>query len=143
MATINRGALFVVFMCAGLLALSAQGCATSGPPVPAGPVELDGTNWKLSVVDGRFDGRVVSFKKKGKDGYIGSLADKGQRLRDAVGIEIGREIFAVRRKAENEYEGMYKAVGSDGSISENEVRLFVNGNTMSWNLQSAQWERIQ
>ncbi len=126
----------------GLVGLTAQGCATSGPPAPTGPIELNGTKWKLLVAGGRFDGRVVEFKKKGKDGYIGSLADKGQRLRDAVGIDIGREIFTIRLKKENEYEGVYKAVGADGSISDVEVVVFVSGNTMTWNLESANWERV-
>jgi hypothetical protein len=68
-------ALLVVSVGAALL--TSSGCATGGPPAPKGPVELNNTKWKLSIAGGRFDGRVVAFKKKGKDGYIGTLAEKG------------------------------------------------------------------
>src|SRR5437763_11029879 len=48
-------------------AFLAQGCATSGgaAPAPSGPVELDGTRWKLVALGGSLDGRVIQFKKRG------------------------------------------------------------------------------
>lgn len=119
----------------------AQGCATSGPPAPTGPVELDGTRWKLVALGGALDGRVVQFEKKGQDAYIGKLVDVGRRLRSVVGLEPGFELFRVKKKGENEYDGIYKAVDPSGAMPEKEVVLFINGNSMTWNQESAVWER--
>jgi hypothetical protein len=134
----------------GTLALGfmAQGCATSGassgPAAPAassGPVELDGTRWKLIALGGQLDGRIVEFHKRGSDGYVGEMVDVGRRLRDVVGLKPGYQLFQLKKKKENEYEGVYKSVDPSGTQADKEVVVFVNGNTLTWNQESAVWER--
>lgn len=135
-----------VFTTLLLLGALVSACATGGstaPPAPSGPVELDGTRWKLVAVGGNLDGRIVEFKKRGSDGYEGSLVEVGRRLRSVVGLEPGFKMFALKRKGENEYEGVYKAVDPNGSQSDKEVVVFINGNQMTWNQETAVWERVQ
>jgi hypothetical protein len=115
-------------------------CATSAP-APTGPVELDGTKWKLVMIGGSLDGRVIGFKKKGKDGYIGTLLETGRQLQAVVGLELGREIFSIQKKSDKEYQGVYKHIDKAGNISEREVIVFVDGNNLTWNQESAVWER--
>ena len=52
-----------------VLGILAQACATGGatPAAPTGPIELDGTRWKLIALGGSLDGRVVQFKKRGAE----------------------------------------------------------------------------
>src|SRR5437762_1752542 len=94
----------LVALTLGSAPLLGLGCATTGAPEPTGPVELDGTRWKLLVSGGTMDGRVVEFKKKGQTGgYIGSLAEPGRRLQNVVGLDIGYVMFTIRRQKENQY----------------------------------------
>lgn len=140
--TTRKHALFTLF----LLGCLVQACATggsSGPPAPTGPVELDKTRWKLVALGGNLDGRIVEFKKRGSDGYEGELVDVGRRLRSVVGLEAGFKMFSLRKKGENEYEGVYKSVDPSGAQADKEVVVFVNGNQMTWNQETAVWERIQ
>jgi hypothetical protein len=134
-----RSFLAAVF---ALVPLLIEGCATSRA-VPTGPIELDNTRWKLVTLAGSLDGRVVEFKKKGQNRYVASLVDPGLRLRDVVGLQMGVAIFTVDRKEENKYEGYYKALSPDGGIQDREVVLFVTGDNMSWDQESAVWERQQ
>lgn len=120
-----------------------QACATSGPPPPTGPIELDKSRWKLVMLGGQLDGRVVEFQKRGEDGYSGKLVDLGKRLRDVVGLQEGYEVFQLKRKKENEYEGIYQAIDPKGGIIGKEVVIFVSGNNLTWNQESAVWERAQ
>ncbi len=115
-------------------------CATA-PSTPAGPIELDGTKWKLLVIAGSIDGRVVQFKRKGKGAYVGNLVELGNKLRNAVGIHEGMEVFSLREKATNQYEGVYKAVSGSGDIAEKEVVVFFKHDSFTWNQENAQWER--
>jgi hypothetical protein len=134
----------VVLMVSGVLA---QACATSGgssggaPAASDGPVELDKSRWKLVALAGALDGRVVEFQKRGDDGYSGKLVDLGRRLRDVVGLDVGYEVFQLKRKKPNEYEGIYQAIDPKGGIMAKEVIVFINGNSMTWNQESAVWER--
>jgi hypothetical protein len=122
--------------------LGVMACATSGgPPPPSGPVALDGTRWKLVALGGNLDGRVIEFHKRGSDAYIGQLVDPGRRLRDVVGLKPGFEMLQLKKKKENEYEGVYKAVDASGGQADKEVVVFVNGNNLTWNQESAVWER--
>jgi hypothetical protein len=132
-----------VILAAALLGMLGQACATSGgaPPPPSGPIELDGTRWKLIALGGNLDGRVVEFHKRGSDGYVGQLIDVGRRLRDVVGLKPGYEIFQLKKKKENEYEGVYKSVDPSGTQADKEVVVFVSGNQLTWNQESAVWER--
>ena len=122
----------------------AQACATSGsssPPPATGPQELDGTKWKLVALAGSLDGREVQFTKRGADGYEGKLTSLGRRLQDVVGLQTGETIFKLKRKTDTEFEGTYKAIDPKGGVTEKEVVVFVNGNTLTWNQESAVWEK--
>jgi len=128
-----------------LFGVMAQACATSGssspPPAASGPQELDGTKWKLVALAGSLDGRVVEFKKRGSDGYEGKLVSLGRRLQDVVGLQEGEVLFKLKRKTDTEFEGTYKAIDAKGGVNEKEVVVFVNGNTLTWNQESAVWEK--
>jgi hypothetical protein len=145
MKLIRSALVLVIFSALPTGLVLSTGCATSGGAAASdgAPVELDGSKWKLVALGSRLDGRVVEFKKRGADGYIGELAEPGSRLREATGIKIGQEIFRLRKRGLNEYEGMYRAIGPDGSFTEKEVTVFVQGNSLSWNQESAVWERVQ
>jgi hypothetical protein len=134
----------IATMTAALVGLAA--CATSGsssPPAPSGPIELDGSRWKLIALGGNLDGRIVEFHKRGADGYVGELVDTGRRLRDVVGLKPGFQMFQLKKtpQKENQYEGVYKSVDPSGSQQDKEVVVFVNGNQLTWNQESAVWER--
>jgi hypothetical protein len=117
------------------------GCAsTSGASVPSGPVTLQGARYKLLAAGGTLDGRVVEFLQKG-DTVIGCLAAPGNRLRSVAGIDMGTRVFSLSKKGDNQYEGVYKAISPDGNIADKEVTVFFEGDGMSWNLESATWER--
>jgi hypothetical protein len=121
----------------------AQACAasSSNPPPPSGPVELDGTRWKLVALAGQLDGRIVEFTKRGSNGYSGKLISLGRRLQDVVGLQEGYEMFQLKKKGDNEFEGVYKSIDPKGGQADKEVVVFVNGNTMTWNQESAVWEK--
>jgi hypothetical protein len=127
---------------AAALALAGlTGCAsTSGASSSGEPVDISDARYKLVISGGRMDGRVVEFKKRGA-GFMGCLVAGGSRLQNVTGLEMGTWVFSVRPKANNEYEGMYRNIMSDGSISEKEVVLFFDGKYMNWNLETATWER--
>jgi hypothetical protein len=117
------------------------GCAsTSGASVPSGPIALQGARYKLLAAGGALDGRVVEFLQRG-DTVIGCLAAPGNRLRSVAGIDMGTRVFSLSKKGENQYEGVYKAISPDGNIADKEVTVFFEGDGMSWNLESATWER--
>jgi uncharacterized protein (DUF2147 family) len=128
----------LAFLVFGVLA---QACATSGPPTPTGPAELDGTKWKLVALAGSLDGRIVQFEKRGSNGYEGKLVNLGRRLQDVVGLQEGFVMFQLKRKGDNEFEGVYKAIDPKGGQQDKEVVVFVNGNTMTWNQENATWEK--
>jgi hypothetical protein len=104
-------------------------------------VELDKTRWKLVAVAGQLDGRVIEFQRRGSDAYSGKLVVLGRRLQDVVGLKEGFEMFQLRRKAENEYEGTFKSIDPNGSQVDKEVYISVKGNTFTWNQEAATWER--
>lgn len=129
-----------------LFGVLAQACATSGSssssaPQASGPVELDGTKWKLLMLGGSLDGRVVQFHKRGSDGYEGKLVALGRRLQDVVGLQEGETVFKLKRKGDTEFEGTYKAIDPKGGIQEKEVVIDVKGNNLLWNQESATWEK--
>ena len=138
MKMITRKVLAVI-----VIGFVAQACATSGPAKPSGPVELDGTSWKLVAMGGSLDGRVIAFKKRGSNGYLGKLTVPGRRLSNTVGVEVGTDIFVLITKGENQYEGSYKSWDTNGNMTEREVTLFVSGDNLTWNLENAVWERVQ
>jgi hypothetical protein len=122
---------------------SLAGCAsTSGASsAPAGPLTLQGARYKLLAAGGTLDGRVVEFLQKG-DTVIGCLAAPGNRLRSVAGIDMGTRVFSLQKKgADNQFEGVYKAITPDGNVADKEVTVFFEGDGMSWNLESATWER--
>jgi hypothetical protein len=123
-----------------LLMLIGQACATA-PAKPSGPVELHGTRWKLLIVRGAIDGRVIEFQRRGTEGYYGNLVASGRQLQDVVGLEMGRRIFTLRKQGVNQYEGIYVSLERDGAIGEREVVVFIDGDNMTWNQESAVWER--
>jgi hypothetical protein len=133
-------ASLVVF---GALAGSLAGCASSGSASstkPGEPVALEGARYKLLAAGGQLDGRVVEFLQRG-DTVVGCLAEPGPKLRGATGIDTGLRVFSMSKKANNEWEGVYRAVGGDGSITDKPVSVSFDGDTMTWNLESATWER--
>ena len=134
--------LTVALATLGLAQAFATGGGAAAPAAaPTGPIELDGTRWKLVMLAGNLDGRVVEFHKRGDDGYSGKLVEMGRKLRDAMGVQAGFEIFQLKRKNVNEYEGVYKAVDNAGAVQNKEVVVFVAGNNLNWNQESAVWER--
>lgn len=118
------------------------GCASSGAAsgASAGPVVLDGARYKLLAAGGALDGRVVEFVQRGAS-LRGCLVGLGNKLRGAAGVSTGTPVFALQEKGPLEYEGSYKAIMADGSINEKEVAVNFQGNNLSWNLESATWER--
>ena len=120
------------------------GCASSGGATkPSGPVAVDGARYKLIAGAMGLDGRVVEFKKRG-DGMMGCLVEPGIKLRNATGVELGSRVFSLKGKAggnPNEYEGAYKGINPDGSSTDHEVFVAFDGENMTWNLESATWER--
>jgi hypothetical protein len=125
------------------LALFVGACATGGSASSSAPVELDGSKWKMVAIGGQLDGRVIQFKKKGSDGYIGTLTEMGRRLEGVVGAQVGMQIFSLRQMKPNEYEGVYSSIEPNGNKREVEVSLSVAGDNISWNQETAVWERLQ
>jgi hypothetical protein len=141
MTTFLRTVLLASLAVVGPLTLLPTGCATSGAPKSTGPVELNQSKWKLVVSGGRMDGRVIEFKKRGP-GYMAFLVEKGHRLREVTGLDMGETwVFSIKPKKENEYEGIYRDISPDGSMSEKEVVVFIDGDNLNWNLETATWER--
>ena len=131
--------LATVFAAATLLG----GCASSGSASSGntgGPVVLEGARYKLLAAGGSLDGRVVEFMVRGK-GLMGCLAAPGNKLRGAAGIEMGTWVFSMQEKSPNEFEGVYRAIGGDGSITDKPVAVGFTGDNLGWNLESATWER--
>ena len=130
------------FIFASMLALA--GCASSGGGAasikPGEPVPLKGARYKLLAAGGQLDGRVVEFLQGG-DTAVGCLAEPGAKLRSATGVEMGLRVFSLQKKGPNEWEGVYTAVGADGSLNQKPVAVNFEGENMSWNLESATWER--
>jgi hypothetical protein len=119
------------------------GCASSGSTSstkPGEPVALEGARYKLLAAGGQLDGRIVEFLQR-ENTVIGCLAEPGPKLRGATGIDTGLRVFSMSKKATNEWEGVYRAVGGDGSITDKPVAVSFEGDTMTWNLESATWER--
>jgi hypothetical protein len=129
---------------ASMVALGSASCASSGGSAsttkPGEPVELKGARYKLLAAGGQLDGRVVEFMQGG-DTAVGCLAAPGAKLRSATGVDLGLRVFSIQKKGPNEWEGTYRAVGADGSVSDKPVALNFDGDNMSWNLESATWER--
>jgi hypothetical protein len=144
MARLNSSSLVLASMVAlGGIAGGLSGCASSGgasSTKPGEPVELKGARYKLLAAGGALDGRVVEFMQGG-DTAVGCLAAPGAKLRSATGVDLGLRVFSIQKKGPNEWEGTYRAVGADGSISDKPVALNFDGDNMSWNLESATWER--
>ena len=136
----NKPRISLLSLSAALLLGGAlAGCASSAPK-PTGPVTLDGSIYKLLAAGGSLDGRQVQFLERG-DTIRGCLVSGGARLRDAVGIEPGMNIFQLKKVKDNEWEGVYRAIDPGGGIAEKPVTVFFEGDTLTWNLESATWER--
>jgi uncharacterized protein (DUF2147 family) len=131
----------LAFLVFGVLAQACATSSSSAPPAPSGPAELDGTKWKLVALAGALDGRIVQFQKRGASSYEGKLITLGRRLQDVVGLQEGFVMFQLKRKSDNEFEGVYKAIEPKGGQQDKEVVVFVNGNSMTWNQESAVWEK--
>ena len=119
------------------------GCASSGSAASGktdGPLVLEGARYKLLAAGGSLDGRTVEFMVRGK-GLMGCLAGMGNKLRGAAGIDMGTWVFSLQEKAPNEYEGVYRAIGADGSITDKPVAVSFQSDSLGWNLESATWER--
>lgn len=131
------------FAILGVFAALVAACAST-PRVALPQDKLDGAKYKLVVVSGRMDGRVVEFRKKG-GGYLGVLIDKGRFLREMVGIPDNMETFRLSPAAgqENIYEGIYISYQGDGARTEQEVKVNFFEDSFMWNLESATWERVQ
>ena len=119
---------------------SSSGGAAATPAKPGEPVALDGADYKLLAAGGGLDGRVVEFVERGNT-IRGCLVKPGNKLRSASGVEMGTWVFSLTQKGPNEYEGVYRAIGPDASVQEKQVALNFAGDSMSWNQESATWER--
>ena len=130
-----------------LLTALVGGCAVT-PDAPTGPIEIDGTQWKMVAYSGQRDGRVVKFTKTGvrPDGnpsYLGTLVKPGRLLSQQVGATEGFLVFNIYATGElNSYRGIFRTFGRDGGLSEEIVLFKVMGNYLNWNLASAIWERV-
>lgn len=120
------------------------GACASTPVVPLKKEEIDGTKYKLVAISGRLDQRVVQFRKRG-GGFVGILVQKGKFLQEQVGVPNDMEMFRVGpvEGADNVYEGVFTTFQADGTRPETEVKLNFFKDTMSWNLESATWERVK
>ena len=120
------------------------GACASTPAVPLKKEEIDGTKYKLVAISGRLDQRVVQFRKRG-GGYIGILVQKGKFLQELVGVADNMEMFRVGpvEGADNVYEGVFITYQGDGTRTETEVKVNFYKDTLSWNLESATWERVR
>lgn len=118
------------------------GCAST-PSVPLKKDELDGAKYKLVVISGRLDQRVVQFRKRG-GGYVGVLVQKGKFLQELVGVPDDMEMFRIGpvEGSENAYDGVFITFQGDGSRTESEVKLTFYKDNFTWNLESATWERV-
>lgn len=143
MKSVIQTALIMIMLGSATIVVQACATGTSAVVKPTGPVDLDKTQWRLVALGGSLDGRIVEFKRRGDDGYSGTLVDLGRRLRDVVGIKPGMQIFTLKRRAENEYEGIYKAIQTNGNYADKEIVVFIKDNTMTWDQESAIWERIK
>jgi hypothetical protein len=126
-----------------LAAAAFAGCATGGSSAPANPnepVKLAGSRYKLLAAGGGLDGRVVEFIERG-EGLRGCLVAPGVKLRGVSGIDMGTWVYSLQKKGLNEYEGVYRAIGPDGSIQDKQVSVNFAGDNLGWNLESATWER--
>jgi hypothetical protein len=134
---------FQVFAAFTLCATFMGACAST-PVVPLKREEVDGAKYKLVVIAGRLDQRVVQFRKRG-GGYIGVLVAKGKFLQEIVGIADNMEMFKLSpvEGADNVYEGVYITYQGDGSRTEAEVKVNFYKDSLNWNLESATWERVQ
>ncbi|HEY0706561.1 MAG TPA: hypothetical protein VGG33_07185 [Polyangia bacterium] len=133
----------LVFSLFTAVAAISAGCASSGGAsggAPAGPVAIDGARYKLLAAGGSLDGRVVEFVKRGST-MRGCIVSLGNKLRGVAGVDMGTPVFNLQEKASNEYEGSYKAIMADGSMVDKQVAVNFQGESMSWNLESATWER--
>jgi hypothetical protein len=143
----NRGShLFFSLLIAGLGALGA-GCASSGGASggpsgqPAGPIELDGTKWKLTLNNGSFDGREIQFKKEGSKFLTGSLTEVGRQMRNNTAAHPGVWIFQIFLPAvsENTYRGIYRPPGS--MESEATFSVSADGKLLRCSLMESNWFR--
>lgn len=134
---------FRVLAAFSLCASFVAACA-SAPAVPLPREELDGAKYKLVVISGRMDSRVVQFKVQ-SGGVVGVLVDEGKILSQLVGLPANLEMFKLRpvQGTENAYEGIFVNYQPDGSRAESEVKLTFNKDNFVWNLESATWERVQ
>lgn len=120
------------------------GACASTPSVPLKKEEIDGAKYKLVVISGRLDQRVVQFRKRGA-GYIGVLVHKGKFLQELVGVADDMEMFKVAPVAgeDNVYDGLFVTYQGDGARTETEVKVNFYKDRLNWNLESATWERVQ
>ena len=124
-----------------LFCLCFAACATGGSSTtPSGPVVLEGARYKLLVAGGSLDGRVVEFLERG-DTLRGCLAAPGNKLRSVSGIDMGTWVYSLKKKDGEQWEGVYRSIGTDGSITDKPVSVSFQGESLSWNLESATWER--
>ncbi len=140
----NTRSLFQA-VAAFVLSAAFVGACASAPSVPMPPDELDGAKYKLVVIGGRMDQRVVQFRKKGGS-LTGVVVSKGRMLTELVGIPDDMETFKLQPTAgadPNVFEGIYIDFGPDGTRSEREVRVNFYKDNLVWNLESATWERVQ
>jgi hypothetical protein len=134
---------FQVFAAITLCATVMGACA-SAPVVPLKREELDGSKYKLIAIAGRLDQRVVQFRKRGT-GFIGVLVTKGKFLQEIVGIPADMEMFKLSpvEGSDNGYEGVFITYQGDGARTESEVKVSFYKDNLTWNLESASWERVQ
>ena len=135
-------------LCAGLAAPLMSGCATtSSSSASSGPVELNGTKWKMSMGgNGRIDGRIVEFKGEATNGYVGTLIKKPRAWEDSGVTGVPDDFVMFRLKPTgtvNEYSGVYRTIGGDSGLAEQEVVVTIDGNQLRWNLETALWERVE
>lgn len=134
---------FQVFAAFTLCATFMGACAST-PVVPLKREELDGAKYKLVVISGRLDQRVVQFRKRGT-GFIGVLVTKGKFLQEIVGVADNMEMFKISpvEGIDNVYEGLFVTYQGDGARTEVEVKVNFYKDNLTWNLESATWERVQ
>lgn len=125
-------------------------CATTSslPSTPLPADQLNGARYKLLASGAGIDHRVVEFEvSPSGETARGKLVSLGRVLSQRVGVHEGYECFKLSKSERpdepNTWEGVYRSIEADGRQSDREVRVEFFTDRLTWNLESATWERVE
>jgi hypothetical protein len=126
-----------------LFATFAAACATAPAPTVASgsPAQLTGTEWRLTLSEGRLDGRTIEFKR-GPRTYLGVLTKVGRQLEYKVGA---REGLVVMELVPAEHPGLFAGSTRVPGQDESNVLCSVSrdGQAMKCNDENTPWIRVR